>query len=305
MARSNIIPFSLHMGKRVWVPLLCLLALTTGCYVMRPSNGGGQTKFTPPRHADPADVALPDGYKIEIIATNLTFPTGVTFDESGQLYVVESGYCYGEVFTTPRLLRINGNGETTQIAAGATNGPWTGVTFHDGHFYVSEGGVLEGGKILRISKSGDIRAIVEGMPSFGDHHTDAPTAHDGWIYFGQGTASNSGVIGEDNAKFGWLARRPTFHEIPARDITLIGEAYKTKNVLATNGNKGGVFTWAFAPFGQRPSDLTTAKGQLKANGAIYRVRPDGSNLQMLAWGFRNPFALAFGPDGQLYATDNG
>ena len=293
------------MGKRAWVTLLCLMTLTSGCYVMRPSTGGGKAKFIPPRHADPADVALPDGYKIEVVATNLTFPTGVAFDESGALYVVESGYCYGEVFTTPRLLRVNENGATTPIAAGRTNGPWTGVTFLNGNFYVSEGGAIEGGKILRIGKSGDYNAIVEDMPSFGDHHTDAPTAHDGWIYFGQGTASNSGVIGEDNGKFGWLQRKPRFHDIPARDISLLGEAYETKNVISTNSSKEKVFTWAFAPFGERPTNVTSVKGQLKANGAIYRVRPDGSDLQMLAWGFRNPFGLAFGPDGQLYATDNG
>jgi glucose/arabinose dehydrogenase len=28
-------------------------------------------------------------------------------------------------------------------------------------------------------------------------------------------------------------------------------------------------------------------------------------LQLVAWGFRNPFGLAFAPGGQLYATDNG
>jgi len=44
---------------------------------------------------------------------------------------------------------------------------------------------------------------------------------------------------------------------------------------------------------------------LKASGAIYRVKPDGSDLQLVAWGFRNPFSLALGPNGQHYATDNG
>jgi glucose/arabinose dehydrogenase len=292
------------MGKRAWVCLACILALTSGCYVMRPSNGGGKASFSPPRQTNPEDVALPEGYKIEVVAQNLTFPTGVTFDDEGKLYVVESGYSYGEVFNTPKLLRIDDKGAATPIATGATNGPWTGVIFHGGNFYVSEGGVLEGGKILRISKSGEISAIVENMPSFGDHHTDAPVEHDGWIYFGQGTASNSGVVGEDNAKFGWLERRPDFHDIPARDITLMGQKYVTKNVLSTNAHSDAV-TAAFSRFGDGMNSLPTVKGQLKANGAIYRVRPDGSGLQLVAWGFRNPFGLAFGPDGQLYATDNG
>src|SRR6476469_9334667 len=102
------------MGKRVWVSLVCVLALNTGCYVMRPSACGGKTVFNPPRHAESADGALPEGYKIEVVAENLTFPTGVTFDNEGKLYVVESGYSYGEVFNTPKLLRIDDKGATTQ-----------------------------------------------------------------------------------------------------------------------------------------------------------------------------------------------
>ena len=47
---------------------------------------------------EPRDVALPAGYKIELIARDLTFPTGMCFDDKGQLYVVESGYSYGETW---------------------------------------------------------------------------------------------------------------------------------------------------------------------------------------------------------------
>ncbi|WP_437278572.1 hypothetical protein WME90_46430 [Sorangium sp. So ce375] len=46
------------------------------------------------------------------------------------------------------------------------------------------------------------------------------------------------------------------------------------------------------------------KGQLECNSAVWRSRPDGSELELLAWGIRNPFGLAFGEDGHLYATDN-
>src|SRR5688500_17263546 len=114
-----------------WVSLgLIAASLLSGCYRMRPSKGAGQTAFAPPRHIDTADIALLDGYRIEPVATNLTYPTGVTFDGQGRAYVVESGYSYGEVWTTPRLLRVETAGKTTEIARGAKNGPWTGVTFH-------------------------------------------------------------------------------------------------------------------------------------------------------------------------------
>src|SRR4051812_37208755 len=85
-------------------------ACIAGCYGMRPSNGGGQTAFSGPRRVAAGDVTLAPGYRIEKVAEGLTFPTGVTFDGSGRPYVVESGYCYGEVWTTPRLLRVNSDG---------------------------------------------------------------------------------------------------------------------------------------------------------------------------------------------------
>ena len=283
---------------------VCCLALAAGCYSTRPSSGGGQARFNGTRELDPADIALPPGYTIQPVAQGLTFPTGACFDDQGRLYIVESGYCYGEVWTTPRLLRIEENGTSVPVATGARNGPWTGVTFHEGAFFVAEGGVLEGGRILRITPDGNTRAIVDGLPSFGDHHTDGPAVSpDGWIYFGQGTASNSGVIGEDNAKFGWLKRQPQFHDIPGQDVTLTGQNFETKNVLADK-ESGKVQTGAFVPFGTSTQPNQTIPGQAKCSGSILRVRPDGSDLQLVAWGFRNPFGLAFSPDGKFYVTDN-
>jgi hypothetical protein len=180
-----------------------VLAVASGCYSVRKSSGGGQIEFRGVRAVNHADVDLPDGYEIEVVARDLTFPTGAAFDSDGRLYIVESGYCYGEVWTTPRLLRIETNGSSTPVATGGTNGPWTGVVWH------------------------------EGLPSFGDHHTDGPAvSSEGWIYFGQGTASNTGVIGADNGNFGWLKRKPEFHDIPGQDITLAGGAVNT--ILAVN-----------------------------------------------------------------------
>ena len=69
----------------------------------------------------------------------LTFPTAVVFDDKDNLYAIESGYCYGEVFTTPRLLRVDPDGKTQVIATGTNNGPWTGITFHEGNFYIARG----------------------------------------------------------------------------------------------------------------------------------------------------------------------
>src|SRR5580765_260954 len=50
-------------------------------------------------------------------------------------------------------------------------------------------------------------------------------------------------------------------------------------------------------------DVCTEKSRLSA--AILSLRPDGSDVQVVARGLRNPYGLAFGPDGALYATVNG
>lgn len=288
-----------------WAAAACavLFLAATGCYSMRPSSGGGQTDFSPPRRFDPQDVALPAGYQIEVIASGLTFPTGACFDDQNRLHVVEAGYSYGEMWTVPRLLRIEPDGGMTPIFNGGDNGPWTGVTWHEGAFFIAEGGVLEGGRILRVNPEGEVEVLVDGLPSHGDHHTDGPVAGpDGWIYFGQGTASNSGVIGKDNKAFGWLERFPNFHDIPGEDIVLAGRNFETPDVLGEDG--GRVKTGAFLPFGTPSRPGQVIPGALKCSGAVFRVRPDGSDLERVAWGFRNPFGLGFSPEGTLFVTEN-
>ncbi|MBI1910768.1 MAG: glucose dehydrogenase [Deltaproteobacteria bacterium] len=276
----------------------------SGCYKIRGSSGGGQTEFKPPRKINSSDIALPSGYRIEPVATKLTFPTGVAFDEKGTPYVVEAGYSYGELWTTPRLLKIEPDGKTTVIAEGGKNGPWTGVVYHNGEFFIAEGGELEGGKILKVSQDGKITPLIENLPSMGDHHTNGPAiGPDGMVYFSQGVATNSGVVGEDNFRFGWLKRNPEFHDIPCQDITLSGRNFETKNFIDPD-SKDKVSTGAFSPFGRKTSSGQTIKGKVPCSGAVMRITTEGGGPELVAWGFRNPFGMAFTPNGQLFVTDN-
>lgn len=293
--------------NQVWTgTLLAVSAFAlASCYVMRPSSGAGQTDRPHARELDPTAVKVPDGYRVELVASGLSFPVGAAIDAQGRLHVVESGYSYGEDFTEPRLLRVDAEGRTTVVAAGGRGGPWTGVVFHSGAFYVADGNVLEGGKLIRISTDGRIETLVADLPSFGDHHTNGPAVGpDGWIYFAQGTATNSGVVGEDNAQFGWLGRKPQFHDIPGKDITLTGENFETADVLNPGSNRR-VRTGAFLPFGMPSAPGQVIRGQVKCSGAVLRVRPEGGEPELVAWGFRNPFGLAFAADGALYVTENG
>lgn len=44
--------------------------------------------------------------------------------------------------------------------------------------------------------------------------------------------------------------------------------------------------------------------ETELSGTILRIAPDGSRVEVVARGFRNPFDLAFAPDGELFCTDN-
>src|SRR4051812_39355510 len=130
------------------VAMLGAVLYSASCVEVAPSSGGGQTAALT-RNVNPKDILLPPGYRIEAVAEGLTFPTGVAIDDAGKVFVVESGYSYGEVWTTPRLLRIEPDGKTTQIVSG-DHAPWTGVAYHDGAFYIAQGGEDGGGRIVRV-----------------------------------------------------------------------------------------------------------------------------------------------------------
>lgn len=285
--------------------LICACLSFDSCYWMKPSAGGGNNPVTSTPQFNAEDIAVPDGYKIELVTSGLTFPSGATTDEKGRLYVIEAGYSYGEEWTTPRLVRIEDNGRQRTLAEGPANGPWTGVTYYKGSFYLAEGGAMEGGRILRISTNGKITPLISKLPSMGDHHTNGPAiGKDGFIYFGIGTATNSGIVGKDNAEFGWLKRHPRFHDIPCKDITLTGENFDTRDFLTTEA-KDKATTGAFAAYGSISAKGEIIKGQIPCSGSIMRIPLTGGKPELVAWGFRNPFGLAFDPEGQLYITENG
>lgn len=284
--------------------LVGMSLLQAGCLTLSPPNGGGATAFEPPRQINPGDVAVPAGYCVDAAVKGLTFPSGVVSDDHDRLYVVESGFSAGEGFSRPRLLRVESNGSLEVIATGADNGPWTGAVFHEGAFYLAEGGGSTGGKILKIALNGRTETLLAGLPTMGDHQTNRPTVGpDGQLYFGVGTATNSGIVGKDNVKVGWPTQHQDFHDTPCQDIELSGVNFKSAGLTLT-ACEDGAETGAFVPACTPTKRGQVIPGSRLCNGAILRLPVSGGIPEVVAWGFRNPFGLAFARDGQLYATDN-
>ena len=283
--------------------------LIGGClFKASPSRGGGQIsdeQAEAPRRARAGDVAVAPGYRIEVVARGLTFPTGIAFADDRRGYLVEAGYSYGELVTQPRILELDlRRGTITREIARGTHGPWNGIDFHDGALFVSQGGAVEqAGRIVRIGLDGQQRVLVDRLPS-GDHHTNGPLVTDGWIYFGQGTMTNSAIVGPDNHDFGWLRRAPALHDVPCQDIKLAGTNFTSPNPLTTAAaGDSEVSTGAYLPFGTPSTAGQVIHGAVPCSGAVMRVSPRGGEPELVAWGLRNPYGLARGTDG-IYVTEN-
>lgn len=243
------------------------------------------------RYLNPNDIMLPRGYTAEVFAYGLETPISIVFTENGDLLIGDSGIRSG----SGKVIRLSRNGYQT-IADGFVP-PLTGINYMDGEIYVSHRG-----KITVIHPDGSTEDILSGLPSFGDHHNNKVVfGPDGKMYFGQGTATNSGVVGLDNQ---WLKLNPFFHDYPGSDITLAGYNYPTQNILA--GADEVVYTGAFSPFGIPTTDRDeVVNGIVKASGSILRANPDGTELEQIAWGLRNPFRLEFDQYNRLFAANHG
>lgn len=248
------------------------------------------------------DYALEQGYVLEPVVSGLTYPTGVFFDDEGGVYVVEGGFTYGPARGPARVLKVDG--QRLSVVAEGLQGPVTGALWHQGALYTVEGG--PSGRLARTVPGQGTSGLVTGLRTFGDHYGSAlALGPDGFLYFGVGAATNSGVVGWDNYVFGWLPQVPDGHDVPARDLRLVGENYWDLNWLAPDPRRAQAWTGAFKPFGTpaRPGELI--RGRRMANSVLYRVRPDGSGLEVFADGLRNVFGLRFSPDGRLLALNQG
>ena len=151
--------------------------------------------------------------------------------------------------------------------------------------------------------SGKVTPFITGLPT-GDHPAEQITFKGEWIYWSQGSTTNSGVVGNDN---GGGANQ---QDIPCQNITL------STNVFDSGG---GVKTSGYSPFGeQNPGGtvkaFTGATGKGICDGAILRAKlhvgDPKSTIEPVSWGYRNPYGLRFAPNdhplkGGLLVSENG
>lgn len=243
------------------------------------------------RKLDPTDIALPPGYQIEVFAEGLTTPINIDFTNDGHMLVADSG----DTDRDGKVLKYNGSG--FDVIADGFNWPLTGVNAHNDKIYVSHRRF-----VTTIMPDGTMEDIIGGLPSNGDHHNNRVVfGPDGKMYYGQGTATNTGVPGLDNA---WVPDNPFFHDRPGSPIVLKGENFESATFLENFPERKTV-TGAFKPFGVSTYAGELIDGITRANGSIMRANPDGSDLELVCWGLRNPFRINFDSHNRLFAANHG
>jgi hypothetical protein len=138
--------------------------------------------------------------------------------------------------------------------------------------------------------TGHVTPFITGLPT-GDHPTEQLAFDAGWIFWSQGSTTNSGVVGRDN---GGGQNQP---DIPCQDVVLSGNNFDSG---------GGVFTAGYSPFGvTHPKGFvvpafTGAMHHGVCDGAILTAQLNAfdpaSTIQPFSWGYRNGYAIRFAPE---------
>lgn len=236
---------------------------------------------------------------MQAFAERLNFPTSLALAPDGSVYIAESGLPFGGAPAGGTISRLRSDGGREPLLGGL-RAPVNGLLWHEGGLIISEGG--HPGRIVRHElATGETRTLVDGLPGFGNYHTNmAVLGPDGKLYFSQGAMTNSAIMGADSVDLAWLRELQHNADIPGYDITLAGVS-----ASAPGPDGQPVRSGAFAPFGTVHPQGTRIAGSTPCTASVMRCNPDGSGLELVAWGLRNAYGLGFLPDGRLLATDQG
>ncbi len=283
-------------------------------------------KFNP-SHGE--DIVLPQGYTVSVFAQGLNFPTGIAFRGTKhhfEVYVLESGHGLPSACNdqsqfgtgdldpanpfTPDILVFDEHGDLVRgplakpTASGGLQpeGPAVDLAFENGldggRLFATDSnqathahnGQNNSSRIVTVNPdTGEVTPFITQLPT-GDHPTEQLAFRDGWIYWSQGSTTNSGVVGRDN---GGGANQ---QDIPCQDIVL------SSNVFDSGG---GVTTSGYSPFGTtRPGATVKAFESAShpgvCDGSILRARLDAKQpdetIEPFSWGYRNGYAIRFAPE---------
>src|SRR5687767_11493210 len=180
------------------------------------------------KQIDRSVVEFPAGMQLERYVEKLNAPTAIAFDTDRNLLLVAESGAGGH---DPRILAFNyvdPEAKTFSVyPRGKVFGPFRsnpfrmfgpigGMAVKDGVIYVSHRDKDSKGVISALSYDGKGTTVIAGLPAQGDYGVTDVQFHptNGRLYFGVGSATNSGVVGLDNWDVGWPQKHPKLADKP-------------------------------------------------------------------------------------------
>lgn len=288
------------MNLRVPAAVAVVLAAAIGCKGTLEPKAADQASVYKTEHRLVASIQVPSGFRAVLVVEGLNYPSSMTWDGSGRLYVLES-HTVAIPTLDAKVMRVGAGGELQKVdlhGPGAPTGHQAiGMEFHGGWIYISHEEADGRWGVTRFRpETGEAEPVLRGLRGDGDHNVNYLVFdHAGSMYFGVGSSTNSGVVASnDPVNQKWLEKRPQMHDVPCRDLTLTGQTFVDEK---------GVTTGAYQAHGK--SDAKRVAGEPLCTGAIYELPPGSSTPRLVAWGFRNPVALAIDPKGTVLVGMHG
>lgn len=226
---------------------------------------------------------ITSNYKIDMLNKNLNWNikwkgesggNSITFDNDGNMYIAFKD----------EVKVISQDGKSTRIF-GDKELNISYIEYYKNRIYYASGTKVA---YYDLEKK-ESKVLLNDLPNFGDYKESKILFKDNDMYISIGAATNSGVVGDDNA---WAK------DSGKCDITPNNLIVKGKNI---SENDGG----AFIPYGNKNSKGQVIEGRYPGNASIIKVDPDTGKNKLYAWGIRNIEGWDVGSDNKIYGIIGG
>jgi len=241
---------------------------------------------------------VPKGFKVELVAAEplLANPVAFCIDEHGRFYVAETFRLHSGVTD----IRSHMNWLSDDLAS---------KSVEDRVAFMKK---FEGQRIAEYARESDRVRLITDADGDGraDHARVFSEGYNGIADgIGAGLLARHGQVYYANIPNLWLLQdkdgdgvadvKKSLHHGYGVRVGFIGHDL--------HGLRMGPDGKLYFSIGDRGARIKTGLGRTVENpetGAVYRCNPDGSELEIFAYGFRNPQELAFDQYGNLWTGDN-